>query len=360
MAASPPRITDSEALNLYRQCSLHELGAMAAAICATMHPEAHRTYIVDRNVNYSNVCSARCRFCAYRAGANGQCGWTLTTEQILEEIGELAAIGGVQVLIQGGQHPELPLAWYVGLLGAIKTAYPQIHVHGFSPPEIHDLAERSGLSLEVLLGRLRDAGLDTVPGGGAEILVDRVRRRVSPGKCSAEQWLAVMRQAHRLGICTTATMMCGHIETDGDRVEHLRRLRQLQDESLAAGRGRFTAFICWTFQSANTELASDAESGASVLRLAGAVEYLRTLALARVYLDNFANLQASWVTQGPKIGQLALLFGANDMGSVMMTEKVVSAAGATFKLGEEDLRRVIADAGYQPRRRNCYYDLLDR
>ena len=275
-------------------------------------------------------------------------------------------------------HPGLELEWHEQMLRDIRGAFPRVHVHGFSPPEIWSLHERTGLDLPRLLERLRSAGLDTIPGGGAEILVDRVRRAVAPRKCATGPWLEVMRQAHRLGICTTATMMFGHVETDAERIEHLRRLRELQDESLDRGRGRFTAFICWPFQPANTPLqreweqASGGETPMATRRhvamppshpppwdKVGAHEYLRTLAVARLYLDNFDNLQASWVTQGPKIGQLALFYGANDMGGAMMEENVVSAAGTTYRLAPADLRHLIGDAGWQPRQRNVYYELVD-
>jgi len=263
------------------------------------------------------------------------------------------------VLLQGGLHPELPFQWYLELLRTIKSHFPAIHVHGFSPPEVRDFATRFGLSVPRVLARLREAGLDSVPGGGAEILVDRVRRRIGPGKCDTAGWLDVMRQAHRLGMATSATMMFGSIETDAERIEHLARLRELQDET-----GGFVAFICWTFQHAGTALAElprfdgVGEFDGATLRLADSYDYLRMLATARLFLDNFANGQASWVTQGPKIGQLALFYGANDMGSVMMEENVVSSAGATFRLNEGEIRHLIRAAGFVPRRRNQHYDLL--
>lgn len=366
MPDASTRLNDPEALALYRGLSLHELGARAHAACCAKHPTDVRTYVVDRNINYSNVCDARCAFCAYHADAAGQRPWTATNEEILEKVGQLVAIGGCQILLQGGLHPELPLGWYERLLGDVGAAYPSIHVHGFSAAEIVYLARREGMSIRDLLARLQAAGLATIP-GAAEVLVDRVRRRVSPNKCTTQQWLDVMRQAHALGMRTTATLMFGHVETDAERVEHLRRIRELQDESLDRGKGHFTAFIPWTFQPANTALAAalpeyDPEGGAPFdgqsLRLAGAHDYLRTLALARLYLDNVENLQASWVTQGPKIGQLALFYGANDLGSVMMEERVVSAAGTAYDLDEAQIRRLIETAGFAPRRRNCYYELL--
>lgn len=386
---SPARLSDAEAAEMVRALSLNEIGRRAHACCLRRHPEPFRTYVVDRNINYSNICTAGCEFCAFSATAGEPGAWLASREQILAEIDALRAIGGRQILLQGGLHPDLDLPWYEQLLRAVKAHAPQLHVHGFSPPEIHHLAGRAGLSVRDVLARLREAGLDSVPGGGAEILADRVRGRLSRTKCSADEWIDVMRQAHRLGMHTTATMMFGHIETDAERIEHLRRLRNLQDESVAAGRGRFTAFICWTFQPHRTHLGRlplwEPQAGAreeepspalragwpmarrdtrgnfdgQSLRLAGSHEYLRMLALARLYLDNFDNLQASWVTQGAKVGQLALFFGANDMGSVMMEEKVVAAAGTSHRLSEGQIRHLIADAGWQPRRRNCRYELVE-
>ncbi len=394
------RLTDRLALELYQRGDLHELGAAAHAECRRRHAGPVRTFLIDRNVNYTNICRTRCRFCAFSTDAEAAGAYVLGRDQLMDKIAELQAAGGTQVLLQGGMHPGLSLEWYVEMLADIRKSFPKIHLHAFSPPEIWFFHEEYGLSVPAVLDRLRSAGLNSIPGGGAEILVDRVRREISPRKCTTDQWLEVMRQAHAMGMMTTATMMFGHVERPAERIEHLRRLRELQDRSLEAGKGRFTAFICWTFQPEHTELgrsAASASCGKPVgqadrrtglppseptdeqappvrsdipddaddvhvegeLRLAGSVTYLRTLALARLYLDNFDNLQASWVTQGPKIGQLALFYGANDMGGIMMEENVVSAAGTTFHMTADEVRRLIRDAGYQPRQRDCYYNIVD-
>jgi len=374
--ARPTRISEAEALESYRTSSIHELGRRANAITRQLHPEPYRTYVVDRNINYSNWCTAKCIFCNFKAdpparppGGLGPrtdrpAGYVLEFEEIGRKIQELVDIGGTQVLMQGGLAPPeiLGFGWYLDLLQFVKRNFPAVHVHAFSPPEVFAFHQLFDMSVRDVLLRLRDAGLDTIPGGGAEILVDRVRDRISRGKTRTDEYLEVMRQAHLIGMRTSITMMFGHIETIPERIEHLRRIRDLQD-----GTGGFTAFICWTFQPEGTPLGrmpqfppgEHHEPDGRHLVLAGAHEYLKTLALARIFLDNILNLQASWVTQGPKIGQLALFFGANDMGSVMMEENVVSAAGTTYRLTEADIRRLIADAGFEPRKRNCYYDLLD-
>ena len=366
------RISEREALELYTQCSIHELGRRAHAVTMGLHPEPYRTYVVDRNINYTNYCTARCIFCNFKADPPGMpsgrsglpAGYVLTYEQIGGKIEELLAAGGTQILMQGGLVPAelLPFEWYLNLLRFIKKRYPSIHVHAFSPPEIFAFHQVFHRPVSEVLLRLQEAGLDTIPGGGAEILCDRVRDKIGRGKTRTAEYLQVMGQAHRIGMRTSVTMMFGHIETIQERIEHLRLIRELQDET-----GGFTAFICWTFQPENTPLGRVRQFGADYaglpdgrhLKVAGAGEYLRTLALARVFLDNFPNIQASWVTQGPKIGQLALFFGANDLGSVMMEENVVSAAGSTYRLTAEDLRRLIAEAGWEPRQRNCYYQLVD-
>jgi len=377
--ACQSRLSMQDAIDLFREASIHELGARALEMSQRMHPEPYRTYVVDRNINYSNWCTARCTFCNFKADPPSvrsrpglPAGYVLSFDEIGRKIQELIEIGGTQVLLQGGLVPPaiLGFEWYLDLLRFIKRQFPAIHVHAFSPPEIFAFARVFGMTIGDVLRRLQEAGLDTIPGGGAEILVDRVRDRISRGKARTQEYLAVMREAHRIGMRTTATMMFGHIETFADRVEHLRQIRELQDET-----GGFTAFICWTFQPENTPLGrlrqwpaepdAAGPGGPARLRdgrhlvLSDACDYLRTLAVARLFLDNIPNLQSSWVTQGPKIGQLALFFGANDMGSVMMEENVVSAAGTTYRLSEADIRRLIADAGWQPRKRNCYYELLD-
>lgn len=366
-----PRLTEADALALYQNCSIHELGRRAHQAAQLLHPEPYRTYVVDRNINYANWCTAKCIFCNFKADPPDRGpsrpglppGYVLSFEEIGRKIQELLDIGGTQILMQGGLVPPeiLGFDWYLDLLRFIKRDFPRIHVHAFSPPEIFAFHQVFDMPVRDVLLRLRDAGLDTIPGGGAEILVDRVRDIISRGKTRTDEYLEVMRQAHLIGMRTSITMMFGHIETIPERIEHLRRVRDLQDET-----GGFTAFICWTFQPENTPLGrmpqrpadcTDPPDGKHLV-LAGAHEYLRTLALARLFLDNVANVQASWVTQGPKIGQLALFFGANDMGSVMMEENVVSAAGTTFRLSEDEIRRLITDAGWQPRRRNCYYQLI--
>jgi cyclic dehypoxanthinyl futalosine synthase len=337
----------------------------------SLHPEPYRTYVVDRNINYANFCSARCIFCEFKADVPGTDtgrpelppGYVLTYEEIGRKIEELLNIGGTQILMQGGLVPAsmLPFAWYTDLLRFIKREYPTIHVHAFSPPEIHAFHLEFGMPVRDVLLRLQEAGLDSIPGGGAEILVDRVRRKIAQGKTNSEEYLHVMREAHRIGMKTSITMMFGHIETLSERVEHLRRIRDLQDET-----GGFTAFICWTFQPGRTplgrvkplELESSSEPDGRHLALADAHEYLKMSALSRLFLDNIPHIQSSWVTQGVKIGQLALFFGANDMGSVMMEENVVSAAGTTYQMNEPDIRRAISEAGWEPRKRNFFYELL--
>ena len=365
-------ITPQQALDLYQNRSLNELGIRAARIAERLHGSTVRTYVMERNINYTNVCRTRCRFCAFSVSPRDRAAYVLTEQQIADKIEPLLALGGTQILLQGGMHPNLPFCWYEQLLQNLKHRYPNLHLHAFSPPEIFFFSRRFEMSITQVIERLRTAGLDTIPGGGAEILVDRVRRELAPAKCSTQQWLEVMRTAHQLGMCTTATMMFGHLETVAERIEHLEHLRQLQAQSLACRRknpaaGMFTAFTCWPFQPGNTRLARferyDPASGQprqpDQLLLAGAYEQLKMTALARIYLENIPNIQASWVTQGPKIGQLSLLMGANDMGSLMMEENVVAAAGTTFQLQLEQLRRLIRQAGFQPRQRDCYYNYVN-
>ncbi len=338
------RLGVDEGLALAASHDLAALGRAANAVTRRLHPEPHRTYNIDRNINYTNICTSGCRFCAFSRKAGEPDGYVIRPEELYAKIEETIALGGRQILLQGGLHPELRIDWYEQLLRGIKERFPQVNVHGFSPPEIDHIAGVSGLPIGEVLVRLKEAGLGSLPGGGAEILVDRVRREVSPHKTSADRWLEVCRAWHNLGGRGTATMMFGHAETMAERIEHLERLRRLQDETHG-----FTAFICWTFQPANTALAATPK--------VGAFEYLRMLALARLYLDNFPNLQASWVTQGLVIGQLALYFGANDFGSLMIEENVVAAAGTCFRTTEGEIRRAITEAGYTPRRRNAFYEL---
>jgi cyclic dehypoxanthinyl futalosine synthase len=417
------RLSDADALSLYHDLSIHELGKRAFERLMQLHPEPYRTYVVDRNINYSNICTAKCIFCNFKTDPGKPDGYILSFEQIGRKIEELLDIGGTQILMQGGLVPAsggheetgdkpvpaahaLPFEWYLDLLRFIRRNYPTIHIHAFSPPEIWAFHQVYHMPLRDVLLRLQEAGLATIPGGGGEILVDRVRRKIGQGKTLTAEWLEVMRQAHRIGMKTSCTMMMGHIETIEERIEHMPVLRELQDET-----GGFTAFIHWPFQpegaplgrwpmmpiadetgserlTAGTQPAEehshDSRGGmgeASSLRysdlprhasgvrrlrpdgvhllLADAHEYLVTLAMARLYLDNIPNMQSSWVTMGPKIGQLALFYGANDMGSVMMEENVVSQAGATFRLSEDEIRRLITDAGWQPQQRDQYYRPID-
>jgi len=346
-AAAGERLHLEEGLQLLQSHDLAALGCAADAVTRRLHPQPWRTFNIDRNINYTNVCLSGCRFCAFSRPPGHQEAYVIGRDELYRKIEETIELGGDQILLQGGMHPELKLDWYEHLLGDVKQRFPQINVHGFSPPEIDHLARVSSLPLQTVLRRLKEAGLGSLPGGGAEILVDRLRRALSPHKVSARRWLEVCRLWHALGGRGSATMMFGHLETPAERIEHLERLRGLQDET-----GRFTAFICWTFQPGHTELAE--------MRKVGAWEYLKTLAVSRLYLDNFANLQASWVTQGLKIGQTALRFGANDLGSLMIEENVVAAAGTSYRTSEAEIRRAIAQAGYTARRRNVFYQLLDQ
>ena len=335
----------SELLAFYERAPLLELGAAADAMRKKLHPTPVVTYIVDRNINYTNVCVADCGFCAfYRRPKHGE-GYTLSFEQIGEKIEETKALGGVQILIQGGHNPYIPFEWYLDLLRYIKRNHP-IHIHGFSPSEVDFFATRFRMSLEEVIKELMAAGLNSVPGGGGEILVQSVRDRVAKKKAGADRWLEVMSIAHRLGLKTSVTMMYGLGESPADRMEHLFRVKEVQ-----ANTGGFTAFITWPLQPENTDMADTPKTDA--------VTYLRTQAIARVVLDNVPNIQASWVTMGPKIGQVALRFGANDFGSLMMEENVVSAAGTTYRMTVEEMRRLIADAGFAPRMRRQDYTLLE-
>lgn len=366
------RISPTEALLLCREASIHELGRRAHAVTQQKHPEPFRTYVVDRNINYSNYCSAKCIFCNFKADPPGMDtgrkdlpdGYVLSFKDIGRKIEELLDIGGTQILMQGGLVPRdlLPFEWYLDLLRFIRREYPTIHIHAFSPPEIHALHEEFQMPVRDVLLRLQEAGLATIPGGGAEILSDRVRNKIAQGKTTTEQYLHVMREAHLIGMRTSITMMFGHIETLEERINHLAQIRELQDET-----GGFTAYINWTFQPGDTPLGrvpqfvaeNSTEPDGKHLVLADANEYLRMTALSRIFLDNIDNIQSSWVTQGVKIGQLALFFGANDMGSVMMEENVVSAAGTTFQLTEQQIRDAITSAGWIPRKRNCYYEIIE-
>ena len=339
------RVAADEALALYRLAPTALLGRLADEVRARKHPGGIVTYIIDRNVNYTNVCVAKCTFCAFYRDVGSPDGYVLGFDELFRKIDETIAVGGVQLLLQGGHNPDLPLTWYEDLFRAIKDRYPSFKLHALSPPEVIHLSRLSQLPVPVVIDRLITAGLDSIPGGGAEILVDRVRRLLHCyGKATADEWLDVMRHAHRARLRTTATMMYGTVESDEERLEHLLRLRALQDET-----GGFTAFITWSYQPDHTELGGAEATG---------LDYLRTLALARIVLDNFDNLQASWVTQGGKVGQLSLAYGANDMGSVMIEENVVRAAGASYCMDEAEIVRNIEDAGFAARRRNMHYEIL--
>ena len=344
------RITAEDAMVLYR-LPLNELGQLADQRRQKAKAETFQgrgteivTYIIDRNINYTNVCNVYCKFCAFYRTERDADHYVLSHEDIDQKIDELVSIGGIQILMQGGHHPKLGIDYYLDLLNHIREKYPQINIHAFSPPEFNHFAKVFRLPLREVILRFKEAGLGSIPGGGGEILVDHVRNRIAPLKCNTEQWLDVMRTAHEVGLNSSATMMFGHVEAAEDRIEHLERLRQLQDQT--AG---FTAFICWTFQPENTVLKATP---------VGSAEYLRTQALSRIYLDNFENIQSSWVTQGPKIGQIALRYGANDFGSVMMEENVVSNAGTTFRITPEEIEELITEAGFEPRTRNNWYELV--
>jgi cyclic dehypoxanthinyl futalosine synthase len=339
------RVDDVEALTLYEQASTLDLGRLAELIRARKHPEGLVTYIIDRNVNYTNVCVARCNFCAFYRPVGSKEGYVLSFEELFRKIDETLAVGGEQMLLQGGHNPDLPLAWYEDLFKAVKQRYPTFKLHALSPSEVLHISRINKLPIPEVIQRLIAAGLDSIPGGGAEILVDRVRKLLNCySKSSADEWIDIMRDAHHAGLRTTATMMYGSVETNEERIEHLMRLRGLQDET-----GGFTAFIAWSYQPEHTQLGLYEATG---------VDYLRTLALARIVLDNFDNLQASWVTQGGKVGQLSLAYGANDMGSVMIEENVVRAAGASYCMDEIEIVRNIENAGFVPKRRNMHYDVL--
>jgi cyclic dehypoxanthinyl futalosine synthase len=340
------RIADDEFLMLEEEADLYQLGFLADEIRKRLHPGKRVTYVIDRNINYTDICISACKFCAFYKAPEQQGGMVLTFSELAEKIKETQELGGTQILLQGGLHPDLPLEYYEDMLRFIKKT--GIHIHGFSPPEICHFARLSGLTVTEVLQRLIAAGLDSIPGGGAEILSDRVRQATSPRKCSADEWIAVMEETHRQGLRTTATMMFGHIETAAERLEHLRRLRDLQDRT-----GGFTAFIPWPFQPDHTVLAEQGR-----IEKTSGIKYLRVLALSRIYLDNFANIQASWVTQGPQIAQLALFFGANDFGSTMIEENVVAAAGVSFRLSEQEIKRLVRAAGFEPKQRLMNYTLV--
>jgi cyclic dehypoxanthinyl futalosine synthase len=379
------RINAAEARRLY-SLPLEELGALADRRRQLAKARAYEgrgneivTYNVDRNVNYTNVCNVYCKFCAFYRTEKDDDSYVITLPEMDQKIEETLALGGTQILMQGGHHPKLTKQWYLDLLAHIKNKFPQVNIHGFSPSEFVHFREVFNEPLEKTIGDFHAAGLGSIPGGGGEILVDRVRQRISPLKAMSNDWLEVMDVAHRLGLYSSATMMFGHVETIEDRIEHLERLRQQQDKSLSYAQtggdsaaaslapsdgervgvrgkqsepatGRFTAFICWTFQAEHTMLKAPT---------VGAHEYLRTQALGRIYLDNFDNIQSSWVTQGQEIGQVALKFGANDLGSIMIEENVVSQAGTTHRMTVADMQRLIKELGYEPHQRDNWYRLVN-
>lgn len=344
------RVNQDEALRLYH-LPLEELGSLAdrrrmLAKASAYEGRANEivTYIIDRNINYTNVCNVYCKFCAFYRVEGDADAYVISHDEIDRKIEETLALGGTQILMQGGHHPQLTLDWYLDLLAHIKAKFPTLNIHGFSPSEFVHFRTVFNISLEEIISKFVGAGLGSIPGGGGEILVDRVRKKISPLKAMSDDWLEVMDVAHRLGLKSTATMMFGHVETVEDRIEHLERVRAQQDKS-----GGFTAFISWTFQAEHTKLRAPT---------VGAHEYLRTQALSRIYLDNIPNIQSSWVTQGPEIGQVALRFGANDLGSIMIEENVVSQAGTTFRMNVEQMQRLIRDLGYEPRQRDNWYQLV--
>ena len=342
--AAAERLTREDGVTLLRQGDLLELGLLADQVRERLHPERVVTYIIDRNINYTNVCNAQCAFCAFYRDLPSSEGYVLTKEEFRQKIDETIELGGRQVLLQGGLHPDLGIEYYEQLFAWMKATWPELWIHGLSPAEVKHVSKVSKLTTVQALKRLMASGLDSIPGGGAEILSDRVRQIIGIHKGTTAEWLEVMEEAHKLGMKTTATMMFGHVETLEERVEHLLHLRELQDRTHG-----FTAFIGWTFQPENTALAGDELTS---------FQYLRTLAVSRLVLDNFPNVQASWVTQGPKIGQVSLRFGANDFGSLMIEENVVSAAGAHFRLSEAQIARAIQDAGYVPKRRTMHYEIV--
>jgi cyclic dehypoxanthinyl futalosine synthase len=343
-ALAGERISDDEAGAILRSRDLVSVGRVANELRNRATDPGVVTFIVDRNLNYTNVCYTDCEFCAfYRRPGDTREGYTLPKAVIFKKIEETLALGGTAVLMQGGHNPDLGIEWYEDLFRSIKARYP-IHLHALSPSEIQHVARKAKLTSSEALSRLRDAGLDSLPGGGAEILVDRVRKIISPKKTTSDEWLQIMRAAHRLGMSTTATMMWGHVETLSERIEHLRRIRDLQDEMHG-----FRAFISWTYQPDNTALAPQVRWNPT------SFDYLLMQAVSRIYLDNVDHIQSSWVTQGMKIGQVALAFGADDMGSIMIEENVVSAAGTTYRASTEDFVHTIRNAGYHARQRDTLY-----
>lgn len=340
------RISGDDFLQLAQSNNLYQFAFLADSVRRRLHPDPLVTYVIDRNINYTDICISACKFCAFFKAPEDESGSVLSNDELARKIEETKSLGGTQILLQGGLHPDKPLEFYEDMLRFMKSL--GIHIHGFSPPEVYHFADLSGLEIREVLQRLIAAGLDSIPGGGAEILSDRVRDVLAPRKCSADQWIEVMEEAHNQGLRTTATMMFGHIESMEERLEHLQRVRDLQDKTSG-----FTAFIPWPFQPENTALAKG-----ETIHKETAFGYLKMLALSRIFLDNVQNIQASWVTQGPKIAQLSLFFGANDFGSTMIEENVVAAAGVHFRLSEKEIRKLVHDAGFEPRQRLMDYTLV--
>ena len=345
------RLTNKDALDLINNASLLELGALASEKKSELHPDKTTSFIVDRNINYTNVCWVDCKFCAFYRHGRDEDSYVLKFDEIDQKIDELLEIGGTQILFQGGVHPKLKIDYYEELVGHIHTKYPQITIHGFSAIEIKYIAKVSKISILEVLKRLQVKGLSSIPGAGAEILSDRVRDIIAPNKMDSLEWIEVHELAHSIGMKTTATMMFGTVETDEEIIEHWELLRNLQDKT-----GGFRAFIMWSFQGANTQLKAEIPD----IKPQSSNRYLRLLAVARLYLDNFRNMQSSWVTQGSYVGQLALKFGANDLGSTMMEENVVKAAGASNRMNQEEMIRLIKDIGENPAKRNTAYEILER
>ncbi len=336
------RISFQEGVDLYNNADILELGRMADNIRREKHPENIVTFVIDRNINYTNICTCKCKFCAFYKNENEEGGYVISKEELAQKIQETLDLGGSQILLQGGLHPEYQIDFYEDMLKFMKT-FP-VWLHAFSPPEIHHIAKKSGLTVAETIKRLRAAGLDSIPGGGAEILDDEARKNVSPNKINSVAWLSVMEEAHKQGLKTTATMMFRKQDAAEIIIGHFDKIRSLQDKT-----GGFTAFIPWPFQPGNSELDDDSVT---------AIEYLRVLALARIYLDNIPNIQVSWVTQGAKVAQIGLFFGGNDFGSVMIEENVVRAAGANFRLKTEEIKHIIKTAGFIPKIRNMQYDII--